>query len=50
MLKSVTPRLRNNYFLSTAEKERGGTRGGMDAILEVLAANTTGRKYAVMLR
>lgn len=49
MHKSVTPRLRNNYFLCRAEKEQGGTRGGMDAVLEVLAS-TTGRKYAVMLR
>lgn len=50
MHQSVTPRLRNNYFLCRAEKEQGGTRGGMDAVLEVLAAITTGRKDAVMLR
>lgn len=50
MHKSVTPRMRNNYFLCRAEKEGGGTRGGMDAGLEVLAASTAGKKYAVMLR
>lgn len=49
MHKSVTPRLRKNYFLCRAEKE-WGTRGGMDAVLEVLAASTRRRKYAVMLR
>lgn len=47
---SAIPRLRNNYFLCRAEKEQGGTTVGIDAVLEVLAASTTGRKYAVMLR